>query len=131
MYDDIKQQFKRVISYSQGIDDPKVDKLFDIWEQSKARFIERFGGLIYEWPEVVEFSLDPKDKKSKATYFADMIYDRYHNRELSLFLDANIDAFFDNVVIDNGPRTDIPKGMKLIKAFKFFDLCAFLAFVTS
>jgi hypothetical protein len=121
MYDDIKQQFKRVISYSQGIEDPKVDKLFDIWEQSKARFIERFGGLIYEWPEVVEFTLDPKDKKSKATYFADMIYDRYHNRELSLFLDANIDAFFDNVVIDNGPRTDIPKGMKLIKAFKFFE----------
>ena len=33
MYDieAIKRQFKEVITHSQFIDDPKVDKLFDMW----------------------------------------------------------------------------------------------------
>lgn len=120
MYGNIKEQFKSVIRYSQGIDDPKVDKLFEIWKESKKHYIELFGGLIYEWPEQIEFSLDPKEKRDKAMQFSNRVYSLYHNEELSKFLDANLDSFFDNKVIsDEGKQ--IPKGMKLIKAFKYFE----------
>lgn len=121
MYEHIKQQFKEVIQCSQGIENPKLDILFNEWEVNKSKFIERFGGLIYEWPEPIEFSLDPKEKKNKAIQFTDIINDAYQNEELSRFLDANINSFFDNVVENNIERSDIPKGMKLIKAFKFFE----------
>ena len=68
MYDieQIKRQFSEVIRYSQYISDPCIDELFSQWETSKKKFIERFGGLIYEWPQPVEFVLDPKEKKQKA-----------------------------------------------------------------
>ena len=35
MYSDIKEQFRSVIRYSQGINDPQVDSLFARWEASK------------------------------------------------------------------------------------------------
>lgn len=77
MYGEIKQQFKEVIKYSQGISDPKVDRLFEDWEINKSKFIKRFGGLIYEWPEPVEFTLDPKEKQVKAREFTEIVYNRY------------------------------------------------------
>ena len=120
MYGEIKRQFKEVIKYSQGISDPKVDRLFEDWEMNKSKFIKRFGGLIYEWPEPVEFTLDSKEKQVKAREFTEIVHDRYQNAELSRFLDANIDSFFENIVEDS-LGLNIPKGMKLIKAFKFFE----------
>ena len=46
--DDIKEQFKKVISYSQGIENPVVDDLFEKWLEGKRDFIEAMGGkLIY------------------------------------------------------------------------------------
>ena len=121
MYGAIKQQFKRVISFSQGIEDPKIDLLFDTWEQNKAKFINRFGGLVYEWPEQIEFTLDERDKKNKTNQFINQLYNRYGNEELTNFLEANIDSFFDNVVMNTEEFSDVPKGMKLIKAFKYFE----------
>ena len=121
MYTDIKEQFKSVIRYSQGIEDPKVDKLFEVWEQAKQKFIKRFGGLIYEWPVSIEFALDAKDRRSKAKEFVDYARRTFHNDQFTEFLDANIDTFFENQVFTNPTDIDIPKGMKLIKAFKFFE----------
>ena len=120
MYEDIKDQFKSVISYSQGIADPKVDYLFEKWEKNKARFIQRFGGLIYEWPEPIEFTLDSKEKRVKAMEFANSVFDTYNNPVLAEFIDENIDTFFDNKV-SKSLNVKIPEGMKLIKAFKFFE----------
>lgn len=51
MYEDIKEKFKSVIQWSQRIPDPKLDDLFNEWKVSKKRFIDAFGGLIYEVPE--------------------------------------------------------------------------------
>ena len=110
MYEDIKQQFKQVITYSQGIENPKVDKLFEIWANAKSRFIDLFGGLIYEWPEPIEFTLDPQEKRSKAMQFSNSIYSLFRNEEFSHFIDENLDSFFDNVV-EVSSRKDIPKGM--------------------
>jgi hypothetical protein len=44
----------------------------------------------------------------------------FHNEELAEFLDLNVDSFFENKVSNPGGKK-IPEGMKLIKAFKFFE----------
>ena len=120
MYEDIKEQFKSVISFSQNIPDPQVDYLFREWEKNKERFIQRFGGLIYEWPEPIEFTLDPKEKRTRAMEFANSVSDTYNNPVLAEFIDENLDTFFDNKV-SKSLGEKIPEGMKLIKAFKFFE----------
>lgn len=120
MYSEIKDQFSQVIQYSQGIPEPELDELFDVWAKSKAKFIKRFGGLIYEWPEPVEFQLDQNEKKSRAMEFANDVFNTYHNAELAKFIDDNIDTFYDNKV-SNESSKKVPKGMKLVKAFKYFE----------
>lgn len=121
MYEDIKEQFKSVISYSQNIPDPKVDYLFREWEVRKKRFIERFGGLIYEWSEPVEFHLDEAQKRCRAMEFASTVSDTFNNPVLAEFIDENLDGFFENKVVKTVPDSIIPEGMKLLKAFKFFE----------
>ena len=41
---EIKEKFKEIISYSQEIAQPKVDKLFDLWLENKKSYIELFDG---------------------------------------------------------------------------------------
>ena len=94
--DEIKEQFSEVIRYTQGILDPKLDYLFREWESNKARFIERFGGLVYEWPEPIEFTLDPIEKKKRALDFVECVSVTFDNDALAEFLDLNLDSFFDN-----------------------------------
>ena len=45
--DIIKEQVKKVITYSQNIEEPKVDWLINSWFKAKANFITMFSGLIY------------------------------------------------------------------------------------
>lgn len=120
MYEDIREQFKSVIRYSQNIPDPQVDYLFKEWEIAKERFIKRFGGLIYEWPIPVEFTLDDTQKRARAMEFATTVSDTFNNPTLAEFIDENLDTFFDNKV-SKSLGEKIPEGMKLLKAFKFFE----------
>lgn len=120
MYSDIREQFESVISYSQNIDSPKVDYLFREWELNKAKFIERFGGLIYEWPNPIEFALDDNQKRIRAMEFANTVSDTFNNPGLAEFIDENLDSFFDNKV-SNSLDEKVPVGMKLLKAFKYFE----------
>lgn len=120
MYEDIKQQFKSVISYSQNIPDPKVDVLFREWETNKEKFINRFGGLIYEWSEPIEFTLDDAQKRQRAMEFATTVSDTFNNPALAEFIDENLDSFFDNKV-SKSFNEKVPVGMKLLKAFKYFE----------
>lgn len=121
MYEDIREQFKSVISFSQNISDPNVDYLFREWEANKAKFIERFGGLIYEWSEPIEFTLDENQKRMRAMEFATTVSDTFNNPNLAEFIDENLDGFFDNKVIKTCGEKGIPTGMKLLKAFKYFE----------
>lgn len=118
--DAIKDQFREVIRYSQGIPDPQVDYIFREWEVNKKRFIDRFGGLVFEWPEPIEFTLDPVEKKKRAMDFVECVSRTFDNEELAEFLDLNLETFFENKVSNSGNKK-IPEGMKLIKAFKYFE----------
>lgn len=118
--DELKAQVSEVISYSQGIPDPHLDYVMREWENNKRKFIDRFGGLVFEWPEPVEFTLDPVEKKRRASEFIDCVSHTFDNEALAAFLDLNLDSFFENKV-SNSCGKNIPEGMKLIKAFKFFE----------
>lgn len=121
---EIQEQVNKVISYSQGISDPQTDQLIHDWLEAKRDFIEAMGGaLIYEWPDPVSFELGSKEKHLRIDDFICMLSDRWRNDCLADFVEANKEGFFSNQVIDNYPYNGIviPKGMKLLKAFKFFE----------
>lgn len=120
MFDDIKENFKSVIEFSQNISDPKIDYLFNKWEKNKEKFIKRFNDLIYEYPEPVEFTLDVNQKKVRAMDFAATVSDTFNNPTLAEFIDDNLDSFFENKVSTKS-YPNIPEGMKLLKAFKYFE----------
>ena len=124
IYEDIKEQFKKVISYSQNIDFPQVDELFDRWLEAKRDIIEAFcGKLIYEVPTKVHFTLDEKERTSHFNSFVDDISNIYHNYQLVDFLNANADGFYNNTIkrpYECG-GIKVPSGMKLVNAFKYFE----------
>lgn len=124
IYTDIQEQFNKVIAYSQGIPDPKTDELFENWLEAKRSFIEAFGGkLIYEVPVKVSFTLDMEEKKVRLNDFIDTVYNIYSNEALGSFLEQESEGFFSNVVVHDyeSEKGKIPRGMKLVKAFKFFE----------
>lgn len=74
----IQEDFNSVIRYSQDIPNPKTDKLFNTWLESKANFIELFNGeYIYEFPEKVSFDLGPKEKHDRVIRFASQVESTY------------------------------------------------------
>lgn len=121
--DIIKKQFDEVIRFSQGIEEPKTQKLFETWYEAKSRFIQGMDGkLIYEYPEEVSFELDEKSKKQRIDTFVQMLYNNYNYEDLADFVLTQKDGFFKNLTIEdyiyNGKK--IKKGTKLIKSFKYF-----------
>lgn len=123
---EIKSNIKEVISYSQGIENPKVDELIDNWYQAKKDIIALFGGkLIYTFPEKVVFHLDEREKRIRLSEFIDSIADHWDNDELADFIATFQDNFFENLtladyVVPSSGKV-ITKGSKIIKAFKFFE----------
>lgn len=121
---EIQEQFNKVITYSQGIAEPKTDKLFADWKINKANFIQAFGKhkLIYEYPEKVQVELNDDAKEGLLQSLrSTMLNDIYP--ELATFIEHEKEGFFQNKVIKEYWTIDgkfIPKGMKLLKAFKYF-----------
>lgn len=126
----IQEQFELVIHYSQEI--PKVpgqrfvntDSLFEEWLEAKRDFIEAFGGkLIVELPGKVTFELSQEEKIKRVKDFLTAVDCNYENPDLARFIDIQKSGFYENKVVEdfeyNGEK--IPKGMKVIKAFKFFE----------
>lgn len=74
-------------------------------------------------PEHVYFHLDSQNRESHFNNFVNHINNVYHNEELVNFLTTNKEGFYDNIVNKEYEcsNTKIPKGMKLVKAFKFFE----------
>lgn len=122
---DIQNDFNKVIAYSQNIDEPKTDGLFEQWLEAKKNIIEAMDGeLIYTSPEKVSFELSRSEKLNRVTEFIETVSLSWENVELARFIDENREGFFSNLVVEerttpNGNK--IPKGMKLVRAFKFFE----------
>lgn len=113
----IKQQVYDVIKYSQGIENPQVDELIEKWYKAKEKFISVFGGYVYN-AGPVEFHLSETARTDKVQAFIDKIDRTYQNHSLVEFIKENYDGFFKNQVVEDYAK--IPRGMKLVKAFKFF-----------
>lgn len=123
-YKEIQEKFNEVIRYSQAISEPQTDELFEDWLNGKRDFIEAMNGqLIWEWPETVYFELGPREKALRIDDFITMVENRYGNYELANFIHEQRDGFFSNQVITGYSYNGftIPVGMKLVKAFKFFE----------
>lgn len=122
--DKIKKDVKKVISYTQNIDNPKIDNLIDTWYEKKKYFIELFGDkLIYTSPNKMVFGLSNEVKNTKINQFIDSIRFNYNFPELADFIEMNKEGFFSNSVVKEYKLPSgeiIPEGMKLLKSFKFF-----------
>lgn len=120
---EIKEQFDKVIEYSQSIKNPKTDQLFKDWECNKRDIIDAFGNkLIYKYPQKVRFNLDARAKEDRVTVLQEYCMDNQYF-DLYHFIRQEKEGFFDNKVVEEYITSDkfvIPKGMKLLKAFKYF-----------
>lgn len=120
----IKEDFDKVITYSQYIPDPKTDRLFNVWLECKRDFIELFGGkYIYEFPEKVSFDLGPKEKHDRVIRFAGQVASQWGYTDLADFIEKQEDGFFQNLTVEDYTAWDgkvIRKGSKLVKSFRHF-----------
>ena len=118
----IKEQVRRVVQYSQNIPDPQVDELIDKWFDAKRDFMEVFGGPIWEYPFPVTFHISQDSKERRLENLVQYISNEYGYEKLCLFILNNKESFYQNEVTHDyeykGKK--IPKGAKLIKAFKNF-----------
>lgn len=118
----IKEQVYKVVQYSQNIPDPQVDELIDRWFEAKRDFMEVFGGPIWEYPFPMDFHISPDSKERRLESLVQYISDEYGYERLCRFILENKETFYDNIVSQEytykGKK--IPKGAKLIKAFKNF-----------
>lgn len=112
MLNEIKKQVSKVVQYSQGIPNPKVDELLDDWLDAKRRFIQFFGGCIYEVPYEVTFHIDEKAKDRRVDELLSYIDCFYDNRDLVDFISKNKSGFYKNIVLNDTTYNDkkSPKG---------------------
>ena len=142
--DKIKQDFIKVLSYSQKIpaENFNVDEMFKIWRNAKEYFIDKMSGqLIYTYPEKVTFHLDEETRCNRVEEFVDWLKNNYiwimiPNADLGalaefvsiyrrdFFANSLSEEYTARVYLTHKPEEavtiTIPKGMKLTKAFKFF-----------
>lgn len=122
--DTLKEQVIKVLQYSQDIPEPQVDDLLQKWCTAKQNFIEAWDGMIYEYPEEVEFALDEYTKNSRINHLIDIVSFNYSNQELADFIDDTRADFFDNHLSKQYICVDgnmIAAGTKIIRAFKHFE----------
>lgn len=119
----IAKQFEQVINYSQGFKPAQSKQVIKQWFKAKKPFIKKLGGFIYEYPETITTDLSDVEKRMKISDLTDWVERKYRLYDLSDFITANEKTFFENVVAEEYKYKDtvIPKGMKLLKAFKYFE----------
>ena len=76
--------------------------------------------LILECGEVT-LTLPEATRRQKLEEFINRVAFTYRNNNLSHFISENFNSFFENKVTVNYGNIQIPLGMKLIKAFKYYE----------
>ena len=120
----IKEQFEEVVQYSQDYPyDLDLSEIFGLWESNKKKFIDIFGGLTYEISLTEGLHLSPDYQRKEIFDFLDELVVNYRNYDLADFVEAQQDSFFNNRVLQGYfyDGKEIPVGMKLVKAFKYFE----------
>lgn len=112
----IREQFESVIKYSQDLDiDIDASNLFKDFLEAKSFFIEKFGGLIYEYPEKVSFPIDSEEDASiilenvveKINHYVEENIDNLSTTTklqcnlAALWLITNLNGFLDNKIINS------------------------------
>ena len=125
----IKEQFTDVVYYSQKDNfhhciKLSFDDLFDQWWRNKTHLRQMLpffadGNLIYEYPKPVSFGLDEGTKRDRLDRFIRELWDYPYLQD---FLRQNKANFFENRIVEDyqGCHGIARRGMKIIKAFKFF-----------
>lgn len=127
----LSDQLRDVVSYSQNISSNVLnfDEIIEQWWANKRRFYALFrDSLIYEYNEPISISYDAEMQNAMFSQFISIALNYLDANEevddLRLWEDwmyENRDGFFTNTVNRPLEGTDMKKGMKLLKAFKFFD----------
>lgn len=120
----IQEKIKQVLQFSQGAgNDKTVENLIEKWFEAKSDILEAWGGEpILEFGEV-NFELSATEKQKAIAELCDRLDLEYDAFDLSSFIRAQEEGFWNNLVIKDYQYHDIiiPRGMKLVKAFKFFE----------
>lgn len=132
-FDNIQEQFNKVIKYSTKIKDPQTDELFSKWYEAKQHFISSFGGLIYTYPSKVKMQLTKSAKQLNLNqafeYLRSNVWIYDDIQVLDWFDDCvGVEGFFNNLTTKSftffseiyKKEITIPKGMKVGKSLKFF-----------
>lgn len=132
----LKSQLEQVITYSQSnLSSAKIDcsNLIEEWWENKKKYFDLMldKKLIWESPSPVSVSYSPEMQESMFNQFIssaiDFLSKEGHTRsEIDYWEDwmlSNSKSFFSNTVssISGYEDTDMKIGMKLIKAFKYFN----------
>lgn len=123
--ENIKAQFKTVVSYSQSIEAPQIDELFERWAEAK-RDIRHFllGDQLIKNLGEYSFPIDENTKRHKLQAFREWL-DRYYpiTETLIAYLNAITPNEFYNNCLENDYDIDgkiVRKGSKAIRNFKHF-----------
>ena len=124
-----KEDIAKVISYSQDIPNPKIDKLLSTWAFQKQALAYDFldNNVIVTSENKVTFEMSDEDKNNIYQEFL-MYLDNLHLVDTSLIRFAETIGFKDfyanrlstNYDITLKDNKRIPKGSKVVKAFKYF-----------
>lgn len=116
-----------IITHSQNLSVRGADstKLLEKWAAAKKDIIRGMGGnLIIESENVVYFKLGPEEKRARFNRVADTIESEFNHQDIAEFMDhCGIDGFFSNINPEpySSGTVRIPKGIKMVKAFKYFE----------
>lgn len=120
---DLKQKIDEVITFSQGIENPKTDRLVEQWYESKKHFIEKWGGMTYEVPNITT-SMGEQEQEERMRCFCRFTIDATSRFYVQRFiLEQGVEAFWDNKTkVDFTTKDDrvIKAGTKMSKCLKHF-----------
>lgn len=132
-FNQLAEQVRDVISYSQGIDKCHLDyypTILKWWDAKEHLFLWLGGKMIYEHPTPVSIEYDLEVKHTMFEKFMEEMVEYLEDRdengdEIDYFcewLNDNEAGFFPNQVIRPlADESEMKQGMKLLRAFKFFD----------
>lgn len=119
----VKAKFNEVIEYSQNIYMPQTDRLLNQWYENKKHFIDKWGGLTKEFPNVT-MEINQEDKYEAMVDFGCSCRNKIGDADVDWFIcHQGRDAFFENRVekeYTTKQGKKVSKGMKISRALKFF-----------